>query len=297
MTIYRAQHSGFCFGVKRAIKLAQDAKAHYIGKQIFTLGELIHNPQIVHELKNGGIEPANSVDELHDSVVIIRSHGITRSERLELQQNGNVIIDATCPYVARTHELIRDMIREGYQVYIMGDADHPEVIGMLSYGDEHTRVISPREDVCKAKYQKVSLISQTTQKMDDLINLSGKLLNCTKELRIFNTICLATSERQTASLSLASETDLMFVVGGKHSSNTRQLYAICKAQTECYHIEDETEITPEMLIGKETIGITAGASTPDDMIIKVYNQIKEINRDPSFAKSIEEIPLFKEESC
>ncbi|HRY83679.1 MAG TPA: 4-hydroxy-3-methylbut-2-enyl diphosphate reductase [Candidatus Cloacimonadota bacterium] len=297
MKIFRAQFSGFCFGVKRAIKMAEEAWLANSGKAIYTLGELIHNPQIVAELKAGGIQSADRASELKDSIVIIRSHGITKAEKATLVANGNILIDATCPYVNRTHELISNMVAENYPVFIFGDKDHPEVIGMLSYGDEQSRVVTGQTDFNGKQFSKLSLISQTTQKPEAFTELASKLLPLCKELRVFNTICLATTERQQASGALASRADLMIVIGGKNSSNTRQLHSICKTFTICLHIETEAELDPERFAGVQTVGLTAGASTPDEMIIKVYNRIKEINRETDFARSIEQIPLFKEESC
>lgn len=297
MKIFRAQFSGFCFGVKRAIKMAEEARLESGSRPIFTLGELIHNPQIVAELKASGIQSADKASELKDSIVIIRSHGITKTEKETLLANGNVLIDATCPYVNRTHELIANMVAENYPVFIFGDKDHPEVIGMLSYGDEQSRVVTLHTDFSGKQFSKLSLLSQTTQKPEAFTELTSRLLPLCKELRVFNTICLATTERQQASQALAGSADLMIVIGGKNSSNTRQLHSICKTLTNCLHIETEAELDPASLKGVQTVGITAGASTPDEMIIKVYNRIKEINRETDFVRSIEQIPLFKEESC
>lgn len=297
MKIFRAQFSGFCFGVKRAIKMAEEARLANSSKDIFTLGELIHNPQIVAELKASGIQSADRATDLKDSIVIIRSHGITKGEKETLLQSGNILIDATCPYVNRTHELIASMVAENYPVFIFGDKDHPEVIGMLSYGDDQSRVVTGHTDFSGKQFSKLSLISQTTQNPEAFTALASRLLPLCKELRVFNTICLATTERQQASQALAGVADLMIVIGGKNSSNTRQLHSICKTLTHCLHIETEAELNPASLQGVQTIGLTAGASTPDEMIIKVFNRIKEINRESDFVKSIDQIPLFKEESC
>lgn len=297
MTIYRAQHAGFCFGVKRALNLAREAGKSIAGKAIYTYGELIHNPQIVAELESSGIKVINDVNTVKDSVVIIRSHGITKQDKEILLQNGNTLMDATCPYVSRTHELIESMVSEGYHVYIMGDANHPEVIGMMSYGAGSITVIDPASELPELSNTKVSLISQTTQNMDDLARICSLILPQVRELRIFNTICLATTERQRASMEIAGNTELVFVIGGKHSANTRQLYDICAGLTKCIYIEDADDIDPEDMNGISRVGLTAGASTPDEVIIRVYNRIKEINRDTNFARSIDDIPLFKEESC
>ncbi len=297
MTIYRAKHAGFCFGVKRALNLAREAGTSFAGKAIYTYGELIHNPQIVAELESSGIKAISDVNTVKDSVVIIRSHGITLQDKEILIKNGNTLVDATCPYVSRTHELIENMVSEGYHVYIMGDEKHPEVVGMMSYGAGSITVIDPATGALDIPHAKVSLISQTTQNMDDLARICSLILPQVRELRIFNTICLATTERQRASMEIARNSELVFVIGGKHSANTRQLYDICAGFTRCIYIEDADDITPDVLEGISEIGLTAGASTPDEVIIRVYNRIKEINRDTNFARSIDDIPLFKEESC
>ena len=277
--------------------MAEEAREANDSKAIYSLGELIHNPQIVAELKASGIKTAESASDLQDSVVIIRSHGITKGEVETLWKNNNTLIDATCPYVTRTHELIASMVAEAYPVFIFGDETHPEVIGMLSYGDAQSQVVTKDTNFNGMQFNKLSLISQTTQQPEAFIETAARLLPLCKELRVFNTICLATTDRQQASQMLADKADLMIVIGGKNSSNTRQLHKICSSLTTCIHIETELELDPKMLQGVQTIGITAGASTPDEMIIRVYNKIKQTIRDSSFAKSIDDIPLFKEESC
>jgi (E)-4-hydroxy-3-methyl-but-2-enyl pyrophosphate reductase len=290
-----AASSGFCFGVRRAIQMALDASKD--SDVVFSTGELIHNPQFVQELEEQGIKVAHDAKDIHDSTVIIRSHGITREDLTLLQAHGNTIIDATCPYVSRTHELIQTAINEDYEVIILGDARHPEVIGMMSYGNQHTRVIAPGEIPTDLKGKRVCLISQTTQKIENLNKLACDILPQVLELKVYNSICLATTQRQNASAALAKDSDLMIVIGGRKSSNTKMLASLCSQYCETLHIETEEELKAETLLGKARIGLCAGASTPEDRILKVYNKIKKINGEEDLATRIHNIPLFKEESC
>lgn len=295
MILRLAASSGFCFGVRRAIQMALEASK---GRDVvYSLGELIHNPQFVKELEEQGIKVAKDALDIHDSVVIIRSHGITLQDLQILQANGNTIIDATCPYVSRTHELIQTAIQDGYKVLILGDAGHPEVIGMMSYGNQDTKVIAPGEVPSGVNGKRICLISQTTQKIENLKKLTCDILTLVLELKVYNSICLATTERQNASAALAKESDLMIVIGGRKSSNTKMLASLCSQYCLTLHIETEDELTADSLLGKARIGLSAGASTPEDRILKVYNKILKINGEEGLATSAHNIPLFKEESC
>lgn len=295
MILRLAASSGFCFGVRRAIQMALDAAK---GRDVvYSIGELIHNPQFVKELEEQGILVARDVKNVSNSMVVIRSHGITREDLQILQNQGNTIIDATCPYVSRTHELIQTAIDDGYEVIILGDARHPEVIGMMSYGNKQTRVIAPGEVPDDIKNKRICLISQTTQKIENLNKLVCDILSGVLELKVYNSICLATTERQNASAALAKDSDLMIVIGGRKSSNTKMLASLCSQYCETLHIETEDELTPDSVAGKTRIGLSAGASTPEDRILKVYNKILKIKGNKDLATSIHNIPLFKEESC
>lgn len=295
MIIRLAKHSGFCFGVRRAIQLAVEAVQE--GQPVYSLGELIHNPQYVQEMESRGVRVASSTDSLHDSTVIIRSHGITKQQHEKLLEQGNIVIDATCPYVSKTHELIRQANIDGYPVLILGDAEHPEVIGMRSYGNEETLVIAPEEDVPDISSKRLCVISQTTQKLGHLNKLVQQLIPRVMELKVYNTICLATSQRQHSSQCLAMNSDLIIVIGGKQSSNTKMLSKLCSEYCPTVHIETEEELEPSVLSGKMRIGLAAGASTPENRIVDVYNKILKINGEEDLATSIQSIPLFKEESC
>jgi len=265
------------------------------GGEVCTYGELIHNPQIVQKLEQEGISVCYDIKNLKDKKVVIRSHGIAREDLEILKANGNIIIDATCPYVKRAQELVSSV--KELPILIMGDPDHPEVQALLSYGGKQTRIIKPGEKPESQMWETLCIVSQTTQKLSNLQELVAQVLPHTLELRVFNTICNATTQRQEAALQLAKNSDLMIVIGGKHSANTRVLQELCKQVTSSFHIETAAELTPDLLNGAQNIGLAAGASTPENIIVEVYNQIFRIKGEPQSVQQIEEIPVYKEESC
>ncbi len=293
MTIRLAAHAGFCFGVRRAIHTTLDAQT--TGEEISTLGELIHNPQIVEELASQGIKSKQSMNGVPPQTVVVRSHGIPRHEMEQLILAGHHVVDATCPYVKRAQELVASSSEN--PVLILGDPEHPEVKALLSFGNEQTSVVQTDSELPAKTWKTLSVISQTTQPLENLQKLVQRLLPHVLELRVFNTICAATTQRQESAVALARCSDLMLVVGGRNSANTRMLQKLCAEVTRSVHLETESEITPELLGVAEKIGITAGASTPEKMIINVFNQIKKINGEYDLASSMDDIPLFKEESC
>lgn len=293
MRVFLAEHSGFCFGVRRAISMAREANA--AGGEVVTLGELIHNPRIVQELAAEGIGVAHSAGELAGKKVVLRSHGVSRQDLEILKAGHNEIVDATCPYVERAQQLVAS--KQGIPVLILGDPEHPEVKGMLSYSDPLTRVVRPGEDPGAESWKSLCIVCQTTQKLADLQNLVRLVLPRCRELLVFNTICSATSQRQEAALALARISDLMIVIGGRHSSNTKMLHDICSAETRSLHVEDAGELTLADLAGAQTIGLAAGASTPEEAILEVFNQIHKLKGIPGAVSRLEDIPTYKEESC
>ena len=293
--IYLAEHSGFCFGVRRAIQMATEAKD--LGRKVCTLGELIHNPVVVNQLAAQGITVCDDPSHLENHTVIIRSHGAPREVYEALEASGNTVVDATCPYVKRAQQLVQEMSAKDYQVIIMGDEHHPEVIGMRSWGNGSTLVLAPGSTPELVLHSKVCIVCQTTKKPEDLAAMSAWFSTRVQELRIFNTICLATQQRQKATADLAQNADLMIVIGGQNSSNTTQLFQLCQRYCHCQKIETDEEIQPQWLEGKQVIGLAAGASTPSQTILSVFNRIKEIIGEPERVTTIGEIPLYKEESC
>lgn len=295
MNIFLAEFSGFCFGVKRAIQMALEAASQ--GGKVCTLGEIIHNPVIVNQFKSKGVEVCEHPEKIHNQTVILRSHGVTKQVLEILIANGNRIVDASCPYVLRAQKLAESMSQEGYQVIILGDEKHPEVIGIRSWAGSDAIILSAESRPDMTFGQKLSLICQTTEKQENLAKLVAWLAPQAHELRIFNTICLATQQRQEASRRLAQFMPLVIVIGGLNSSNTRQLHRLCSLFSRCFWIEDEQDLKPQWFDDGSDVGLAAGASTPAETIIAVYNKIKEINGESGRVTAVGEIPLFKEESC
>jgi 4-hydroxy-3-methylbut-2-enyl diphosphate reductase len=268
-----ADSYGFCFGVKRAINIAQDSPNSTI------LGSLIHNTREINRLKdNFNIDTVSNINEIQEnSSIIIRTHGIPKQD-LEYLNNKNIkITDATCPYVKKPQKICEEMEKEGYQVIIFGDIKHPEVKGIKSYVEEPIVVIS-KEELYNVKLKdKVAIVSQTTKDIRDFTKVVDYLLTNTQELRVFNTICNATFDNQSAAKKLAKEVDIMIIIGGKNSSNTKQLLEISRELCDdSYLVEDCKDLDKEWFRGKEVCGVTAGASTPDWVIEEIIDKIKKI---------------------
>lgn len=286
-----AQNAGFCFGVKRAVKLAEESSVYAEeGKRVFTLGPIIHNPQEVGRLRNMGVKPLEEEELQEGDAIIIRSHGIPPDEERKLKEKGLKVIDATCPYVKAVHDAVCQLTREGYFVVLVGEKNHPEVIGTLGYLKEcggRGIVVESLEDLREAfKYERVGLVSQTTQSEQFFKEVVGELALWVKELKVINTICNATSVRQEDVYTLAPKVDVMVIVGGKNSGNTRRLHSISKSlNPNSYHIETPEELREEWFEGVKKVGITAGASTPDWIIESVKVKIREICESPSLSSS------------
>lgn len=274
MEIKLASSYGFCFGVKRAIQIASEHRNSY------TMGPLIHNQKEIDRLKNennvGLYQEINEVS--NGDTVIIRTHGIPKDDLQTLKQKDATIINATCPFVTTPQNIVKKMSAEGYSIVIFGDASHPEVKGVKSYGDDVHVVLNINElRKIKFKHEKIATVAQTTRKKDEYLQIVNELMLTHKEVRVFNTICDATFENQAAARELSLEADIMIVIGGKNSSNTKQLLDICKSNcNDSYLVEDETEINPNWLINKKLCGITAGASTPDWVIQKCVDKLSNI---------------------
>lgn len=271
MKVVLAKNLGFCFGVKRAINIAEEFK------NTPTLGPLIHNKKEIDRLQEDfGVGVIDSAElALEESSVIVRTHGIERDKRELLKKRGVEIIDATCPYVTKPQKICEDMSKEGYQIVIFGDIEHPEVKGVMSYSKSTPIVIGSVEELESLEFdQKVALVSQTTKKISNFLKIADHLVKRCSEVRVFNTICNATAQNQDAARELAKESDVVIVVGGKNSSNTKQLLTICKEYTDAYLVEDESEIEKDWFRGKGSCGISAGASTPDWIISKIVKKIE-----------------------
>ena len=275
MEIKLAKSYGFCFGVKRAIEIAEESK------DAITMGPLIHNKEEINRLKeNFSVTTANDMSEIKEEKrVIIRTHGITKEDLATLEASNKEIINATCPFVTKPQEIVQNMSEEGYKIVIFGDENHPEVKGVRSYAKNDALVVL---DVCdlegKILGPKVAIVSQTTRKISQFQKIVDFLIERVSEVRVFNTICNATFENQDAAREIAKESDIVIVIGGKNSSNTKQLLSI--AQEFCsdsYLVENEKELEAKWFEGKEKCGVTAGASTPDWIIKKVTAKISQLS--------------------
>ncbi|MDP8204659.1 MAG: 4-hydroxy-3-methylbut-2-enyl diphosphate reductase [Candidatus Tenebribacter mawsonii] len=293
MSVRIARNSGFCFGVKRAIKIA--LKTSKDNDEIVTLGPIIHNPQMVAKLESENIFKVDNIEQIKGRPTIIRSHGIKKEILEELEKNNIEIINATCPYVSKTQDYAKSLSEDGYELIILGDRNHPEVKALQSYIDKEVIIVANANELVDKQFKKVGIISQTTRRVEDLQDLVNKLVSRCHEVRVINTICNATTIRQNSTLALAKESDVMIVVGGKNSSNTKMLAKICESFVKTYHIEVAEEIEKEWLNDKQDIGLTAGASTPDWVIVEVYNKILECIGNINKVDLIEDIPGFKEE--
>ena len=279
MEIVLAKSAGFCFGVKRAVNMAFQAAEE--DERICSLGPLIHSPQLVERLETKGVAVINDISSVQDQTVIIRSHGITRQEEDYLHAHELKVVDATCPFVKKAHKYAGLLGEEGYSVVIVGEKEHPEVQGILSYvQDAEVFVVADVDAAAQLPVgRRVGLVAQTTQAYENFSSIALKLLERSKELRIFNTICDATSVRQNEARELAEAVDVMLVIGGFNSANTNRLARICREiQSRTHHIETADEISPTWFHGVQRVGITAGASTPEWIIHEVVAKLKEIQK-------------------
>ncbi len=281
-----AEHAGFCFGVRRAINLAEEAvKDTHLGRKVLSMGPLIHNPQEVERLRKKGVNLLYTEDALKSGdTVIIRSHGIPPKKERQLKELGLNVVDATCPYVKAVHDAVVKLSQEGYFVVLVGEKSHPEVIGTLGYleesGGKGTVVESFDDLKAVLGKDKVGIVAQTTQNEQFFKEVVGEIAIWAKEVKVINTICNATSERQEDVYKLAPEVDVMIIIGGKNSGNTRRLYEISRSlNPNSYHVETADDIKPEWFIGVKRVGITAGASTPDWIINSVVERIREISME------------------
>ncbi|WP_293444128.1 4-hydroxy-3-methylbut-2-enyl diphosphate reductase [Persephonella sp.] len=278
-----AESAGFCFGVKIAVDSAIEAGKTY-GKA-FTNGPIIHNKQVVQFLEGLNVKELRSYEDLKKGdTILIRSHGVPPKTEKMLKDIGVNLIDATCPFVKKVHEKVRQLVEEGYFVIIIGEEGHPEVIGILGHLEEvggKGIVVENMEDLIRKfpKRNRVGVVAQTTQNEEFFEEAVGYIASNVEELKVFNTICDATSVRQEEVKRIAKEVDLMIIIGGKHSGNTRRLAQISKAlNPNTYHIEKADELQAEWFEGVENIGVSAGASTPDWIIKEVVEKIKEITK-------------------
>ena len=279
MRVKLAKNVGFCMGVRRAMEMTLFEANKGDGK-LFTYGPLIHNQQVLDLLRSKGVDVKEDIDENDKGRMIIRAHGITPNERETIGSSNLKIIDATCPRVRRVQAIIRKYASRGYVPVIFGDAKHPEVVGLMGYGEGNSIVIRSPEDVERLpEKKKLVVVSQTTQDADTYEEIVNAIKGRYPDAVIFHTICDETYKRQREVRSLASEVDNIVVVGGKNSGNTRRLYEMSKSTGKpAFHVETEKELQPSWFNATETVGVIAGASTPNWMIKRVIERLKTMGR-------------------
>jgi 4-hydroxy-3-methylbut-2-enyl diphosphate reductase len=279
MEITVARRAGFCFGVKRAIDITVEmAKEKREG--LYTLGPIIHNPQVIEKLKQEGISPVDisDLEGRNVSSLIIRTHGIPCQLYAAISERGIRIIDATCPFVKNAQHYAKLLKENGYQVVILGDKNHPEVKGIMSYAGDDALVVDQDSPLPRLK-TRVGVVVQTTQPVEALKIVLSRIVEHTKEIKVYNTICNSTALRLKETAGMARKVDVMVVVGGKNSANTTQLANLCRSMSvRTYHIETDDEIDASWFREVRRVGITAGASTPDWIITRVAKRIQDTGR-------------------
>jgi len=280
MEIKLARTAGFCMGVRRAVDTVLDVAQHETGRRIYTYGPLIHNPQTIELLKNRGITAISDIAEIPDknqAVLIIRAHGIAPDERKKIKESGVKIIDATCPKVGYVQAIIKKHTALSYTVIIAGDREHPEVDGLWGYTEGRGIIVSTLADAEKLPaMEKVCIVAQTTQDTEHYSRIVQKIQEKSPQAVVFNTICSSTERRQEEIIALATEMDALFVVGGKNSANTCRLADLAQKQnTPTFHIETAEEIRKIDLAPYHSVGVSAGASTPNWIIDQVMDNITE----------------------
>lgn len=282
MSVKLAKTAGFCMGVRRAMDIVLDA---INGKDnIYTYGPLVHNPQAVEMLKSKGVKIVDGPNGILSGTVVIRAHGITPEEQAKIKKKGLNVLDATCPRVVKVQSIIKRQAEEGCHTIIVGDREHPEVVGLLGFSQNKGMVVSGIEEVDQLPTDigKVCVVAQTTQDISEFRKISDEIEKRFPEVRVFNTICNSTFKRQREVIDLATKVDGMVVIGGRSSGNTRRLVKISESTgAPTFHVEKEDELEEEKLSDFNTIGVTAGASTPNWMINRVVDRIESFQKTKS----------------
>ncbi len=276
MEVILADYLGFCYGVKRAIKIARENAS--VDGSACTLGPIIHNPQMVERLRREGVGTVDSLEEMKDDgTVIIRSHGVGPEVYEQANNMSLGLVDATCPHVRKAQLSAKSLVDEGYQVVIIGEKEHPEVKSIFEWSSHKAMIIETEEEAdAFAPCARLGIVSQTTFSGNKFRQIVMKLLDKSRDIKILRTICTATDQRQAAAMDLAGKVDLMLVIGGKNSANTSRLAQLCAQKCKTYHIETVAELQEHWFDKMGKIGITAGASTPDWIIKEVYQKCQRI---------------------
>ena len=281
MEVKLAKTAGFCFGVKRAVETVYEQVKEAKGDKIYTYGPIIHNDEVVKDLRSKGVEVIHNEAELHgitSGVVVIRSHGVPKRIHTILEEQGVRCVDATCPFVKKIHRIVAEESKNGKHIIIIGDANHPEVQGIKGWSETPVTIIKTEEEAeaFEAPSEaEICIVSQTTFNYNKFKYLVEIISKKSYNILVLNTICSATKERQTEAACIANEVDVMIVIGDKHSSNTQKLFEIChSACKDTYYIQTLDDLDMNQLKSVKTVGITAGASTPNNIIEEVQNNVR-----------------------
>ena len=278
MEVLRANCTGACYGVQRALDMALEAVESH--ERVCSLGPLIHNPQVVSELQEKGLSVIDSLDEGDPEVVLVRSHGVAPEVLQEIDRRGFQLVDATCPHVARAQRAAAELGAAGCCVLVVGEKGHPEVEGLVAYAsqtDAKVVVVADPREIPDDLYEPVGVVVQTTQKRSALDAVLQELDARGMQPQVKKTICSATSRRQDSAAQLASTVDAMVVIGGRNSSNTTRLASICTdICPRTFHVEDVAELQPDWFADCGKVGVTAGASTPESHIVKVEEFLRSL---------------------
>lgn len=277
MEVVVARKAGACYGVSRALQIAEQVSAQ-AQKPVYTLGPLIHNPRVIASLEARGVTAVDDpLDAADGSAIIMRAHGVTPALESHAADAGLQVVDATCPYVKKVHKAVERLERDGFRVVIVGEAGHPEVEGTRGHGHDVLVLGSAQEAKGLEYARRIGVVVQTTLSREVLREVVAALIGRCEELRIVDTICEATSERQQAAVELAQTVDVMVVVGGRGSANTRHLHDLCKEVLDAtYHVESAEELESVWFEGAQRVGVTAGASTPASHIDSVCKIIRQL---------------------
>lgn len=279
MEVLVAKKCGFCPGVKNAIMLARKTLAEH--KKVCSLGPIIHNEDIVRELAQAGLETVESVDQVESGTILVRSHGATKEQIQLIEGKKLQMVDATCVLVKRVQKIAHELHEDGYKVVIIGDKNHPEVQAVIGFAEaEDVVVIGSEGDLRNLSgHMKLGVICQTTQSPDHFRNILAKIIQGGfSELKVVNTLCRETIKRQESAVKLCKQVDIMFVLGGLNSANTKKLAELCKKHNnQTFHLQNWSELDKSILCGKCRAGVTAGASTPDRVIREFVENLKSID--------------------
>jgi 4-hydroxy-3-methylbut-2-enyl diphosphate reductase len=277
MEIIVAKHMGFCGGVKRAVEMAQGAARDASGP-VFTWGPLIHNPQVVRRLQAEGVEVTERLAELEGEAFVVSAYGVEHAVLEQARARGMRIVDATCPVVIRAHQLAYKLADEGYQLIVVGDHGHPEMVTLKEVLGERVTIVHTLEEARRVKVRgRIGVLSQTTQSLENFRAIVADLSTRVKEMKVLNTLCPAITVRQEEAERLVKEVDVLVVIGGHGSSNTTRLAELGRAHAvPTYHLEMPEHLNPEWFAGAEKVGVMSGASTPDWIITQVLHRLQEI---------------------